>query len=108
MALKRREWSSPHEAGWATRRYRRKIGCTVALDGNHGYDMTIGGSWVEGVPHGYAGAWGVVGTRGARPRRSWVRWRRLRVGASQRFCRGVPAPRRVIPARAPPPTRFLN
>src|SRR6266699_5313298 len=32
MALKRRAWSSSHEAGWATRRYRRKIGCTVALD----------------------------------------------------------------------------
>src|SRR2546427_5173612 len=51
MALKRREGSSPHEGGWATRRYRRKIGCTVTLDGNHGYDMTIGGTFVEGVAH---------------------------------------------------------
>ena len=73
MALKRREWSSPHEGGWATRRYRRKIGCTVTLDGNHGYDMTIGGYWVEGVPDGEPGTWDVVGTREARLRLPWMR-----------------------------------
>src|SRR2546426_9441421 len=78
MALKRREWSSPHEAGWATRRYRRKIGCTVTLDGNHGYDMTIGGYWVEGVPDGEPGTWDVVGTREARLRLPWMRGRRSR------------------------------
>src|SRR5256714_7054926 len=61
MALKRREWSSPHEGGWATRRYRRKIGCTVTLDGNHGYDMTIGGLLGEGGPHRQPGAGGLGG-----------------------------------------------
>src|SRR5207247_6447954 len=79
MALKRRAWSSSHEAGWATRRYRRKIGCTVALDATHGYDMSIGGYWVEGEPGGAPGAWDVVGTREARLRLPRVRGGGLRV-----------------------------
>lgn len=65
VALKRREWSRPHEVGWAVRRYRRKLGCTVALDGSHGYDMTLGGYWIEGEPDGVPGAWDVVGTQEA-------------------------------------------
>ena len=65
MALKRRTWSQPHETGCSTRRYRRKIGCTVALDANHGYDMTIGGYWVEGEPDGEPGAWEVAATHEA-------------------------------------------
>src|SRR2546421_11100174 len=72
MALKRRQWSSSHEAGWATRRYRRKIGCTVALDANHGYDMTIGGDWGEGEPGGEPGGWDVVGGREARLLLPWA------------------------------------
>src|SRR5207244_5466888 len=72
MALKRRAWSSSHEAGWATRRYRRKIGCTVALDANHGYDMTIGGDWVEGEPDGEHGTWDVGGTREAQLLLPWT------------------------------------
>lgn len=72
MALKRRAWSGVHQAGWSMRRYRRKIGCTVALDENHGYDMTIGGYWVEGAPDGVPGAWDVVGTREARLLLPWV------------------------------------
>src|SRR5712692_4816329 len=66
LALKRREWSRNHELGWTTRAYRRKLGCTVALDPTHGYDMTIGGFWVEGEPDGEPGRWDVVGTREAR------------------------------------------
>jgi proteasome lid subunit RPN8/RPN11 len=72
MALRRREWAHSHEAGWATRRYRRKIGCTVALDANHGYDMTIGGYWVEGEPDGEPGTWDVVGQREARLLLPWM------------------------------------
>src|SRR2546421_8116162 len=77
MALKRRQWSSSHEAGWATRRYRRKIGCTVALDANHGYDMTIGGDWGEGEAGGEPRTSGVVGTRGARLLLPWTQWEDL-------------------------------
>src|SRR5437867_4280928 len=55
MALKRRAGPSSHEAGWATRRDRRKIGCTVALDATHGYDMTLGGDRLEGEPAGGVG-----------------------------------------------------
>ena len=72
MALKRREWSGRHEIGWTTRRYQRKLGCTVALDANHGYDMTIGGFWVEGERDCEPGAWDVVGTREARLLLPWA------------------------------------
>ena len=71
VALRRREWTRRHEIGWATRRYRRKLGCTVALDGTHGYDMTMGGYWVEGEPDGVPGAWDVVATREARLLLPW-------------------------------------
>src|SRR5437764_7557150 len=60
-----RAWSQPHEPGCDTRRSRREIGCQVALDANHGYDMTIGGYWVEGEPDREPGAWGVAATPGA-------------------------------------------
>lgn len=72
VALKRREWSRPHEVGWAVRRYRRKLGCMVALDGSHGYDMTLGGYWIEGEPDGVPGAWDVVGTQEARLLVPWT------------------------------------
>src|SRR3989442_15956672 len=61
VALKPREWSRRHEAGWTTRRYRRKLGCTVAIDPTHGYDMTIGGGLGGGGPGGGPGARGAVG-----------------------------------------------
>lgn len=47
VALKRREWSRRHEVGWSSRPYRRKVGCTVALEPNHGYDLVFGGYWIE-------------------------------------------------------------
>jgi len=72
VALKPREWSRGHEAGWTTRRYRRKLGCTVAIDPTHGYDMTIGGYWVEGEPDGVPGAWDLVGTNEARLLLPWA------------------------------------
>lgn len=71
MALKRREWSTAHEVGWTARRYRRKLGCTVALDPYNGYDMTIGGYWVEGEPDGEPGRWDVVGTKEGRLLLPW-------------------------------------
>src|SRR5437899_2399479 len=71
MALKRRAWSRQHEIGWTARQYRRKLGCSVALDASHGYDMTIGGFWVEGEPDGVPGSWDVVGTREARLLLPW-------------------------------------
>jgi proteasome lid subunit RPN8/RPN11 len=71
VALKRRKWSRGREVGWATRRYPRKLGCTVSLDEAHGYDMTFGGYWIEGEPDGVPGAWDVVGTREARLLLPW-------------------------------------
>jgi hypothetical protein len=72
VALRRREWSRRHELGWAIRRYGRKLGCTVAMDENRGYNMTLGGYWVEGEPDGEPGAWDVVGTREARLLLPWT------------------------------------
>ena len=71
VALKRRDWARAHEVGLTTRRYRRKLGATVALDPNHGYNMTIGGFWVEGEPDGEPGRWDVVGTNEARLLLPW-------------------------------------
>src|SRR3989442_13226658 len=71
MALKRREWSRQHGIGWTARQYRRKLGCSVALDATHGYDMTIGRIWVGGGPDGVPGSLDVVGTREARLLLPW-------------------------------------
>lgn len=71
VALRRREWSRRHEIGWTARRYRRKLGCTVAVDATQGYDMTLGGFWVEGEPDGEPSRWDVVGTREARLLLPW-------------------------------------
>ncbi len=60
VALKRRQWAQAHLVGWTTRHYRRKIGCTIALDANQGYDLVLGGYWVEGEPDGAPGTWDYV------------------------------------------------
>ncbi|HYS99670.1 MAG TPA: Mov34/MPN/PAD-1 family protein [Thermoplasmata archaeon] len=72
VAVKPREWSRSHEAGWTTRKYRRKIGCTVAIDPTHGYDTTLGGYWIEGEPDGVPGAWDIGKTREARLLLPWT------------------------------------
>lgn len=72
LALKRRKWSRQHEIGWTTRRYPRKLGCTVAIDATHGYHMTIAGYWIEGEPDGQPGTWDLVGTREARLLLPWT------------------------------------
>lgn len=55
VALKRRTWATPHRIGWTARPYRRKLGCTVALDPEHGYDLVVGGYFVEATPDGGPG-----------------------------------------------------
>lgn len=60
VALKRREWSWPHRIGWTMRRYRRKVGCTVALNPETGYDLVLGGYWVAAEPDGSPGRWDVA------------------------------------------------
>jgi len=71
VALKRREWSKSHRIGWTTRPYRRKLGCTVALDPKHGYDLVFGGYWVAPVPDGRPGALDLV-PREATIRTPWT------------------------------------
>jgi proteasome lid subunit RPN8/RPN11 len=59
VALRRRSWASPHPVGWRTRPYRRKLGCTVALDRHTGYDLVLGGYWVSAQPDGAPDAFDV-------------------------------------------------
>ncbi len=71
VALRKRVWSRSHEMGWSTRSYRRKIGCTLAIDPSHGYDMTLGGYWVEGAPDGRPGSWTLVAREEAKLLLPW-------------------------------------
>ena len=71
LALRRREWTRSHEIGWTTRQYRRKIGCTVAIEPSRGFDMTIGGYWVRAGPNGRPGTWDITGTDEARLALPW-------------------------------------
>ncbi|MGQ0797078.1 MAG: Mov34/MPN/PAD-1 family protein [Methanobacteriota archaeon] len=70
VALKRRTWAVPHRIGWTTRPYRRKLGCTVALDPAHGYDLVVGGYLVEATPDGAPGAFDLT-TREAKLHAPW-------------------------------------
>ena len=65
LALRRRTWTRPHDVGWTPRRYKRKLGCTLAITPDQGFDMTIGGFWVHARPDGSPGRWDVTGTEEA-------------------------------------------
>lgn len=59
VAIRRRAYARPHEVAWSFRRYPRKLGATIAIKPNLGYDVTLGGYWVPVEPNGgkrvYAG-----------------------------------------------------
>ena len=71
LALKRRAWSRPHKVGWSTRAFRRKLGCTVAISPASGFEMTIGGYWVEAQPDGAPVAWDITSTAEAKVTLPW-------------------------------------
>lgn len=71
VALRKRRWSRSHEVGWTTRSYRRKLGCTLAIDASHGYGMTIGGYWVEAEPDGEPGGRDAIRAEEARLLLPW-------------------------------------
>jgi len=73
VALRRKEWARSHGVGWTTRTYRRKLGCTVAIDPTHGYDMTLAGYWVRAQPDGAPDRWDVVATEESRLLLPWSR-----------------------------------
>src|SRR3989337_1904989 len=39
LALRRRTWTRPHDVGWTPRRYKLKLGCTLAITPDQGFDM---------------------------------------------------------------------
>ena len=55
VAIRKRDYARAHKLGWSWRRYARKIGCTVALSPNVGYDLTFSGFWVPARSNGGPG-----------------------------------------------------
>ena len=60
VAIRRRAYARPQEVGWTFRRYARKVGTTIVIQPDLGYDLTLAGYWVPVEPNGgtrvYAGA----------------------------------------------------
>jgi len=52
VAIRQRDYARRHHVAWSFRRYPRKIGATIAIKPNLGYDMTIAGYWVRVEPNG--------------------------------------------------------
>jgi len=55
VAIRRREYVRQRRKAWTWRRYARKIGCTVAIKPQTGYDMTFSGYWVPVESNGGPG-----------------------------------------------------
>lgn len=59
LAIRKRTYARPHDVAWTFRRYPRKLGATIAIRPNLGYDVTLAGYWVPVEPNGgthvYAG-----------------------------------------------------
>lgn len=52
MAIRQRTYERRHAVAWSFRRYPRKLGATIAIKANLGYDVTLAGYWVPVVPNG--------------------------------------------------------
>ncbi|HEV8594084.1 MAG TPA: hypothetical protein VGR51_00965 [Thermoplasmata archaeon] len=59
VAIRQRSYVRRHDVAWTFRRYPRKLGATIAIRPNQGYDVTLAGYWVPVEPNGgnkmYAG-----------------------------------------------------
>jgi len=59
VAIRQRAYARRHDVAWSFRRYPRKLGATIAIKPNLGYDVTLAGYWVPVEPNGgnrvYAG-----------------------------------------------------
>ncbi len=59
VAIRQRSYAKRHDVAWTFRRYPRKLGATIAIKPNLGYDVTLAGYWVPVEPNGgtrvYAG-----------------------------------------------------
>ncbi len=52
VAIRKRSYARRHELAWTFRRYPRKLGATIAIKPDVGYDVTLAGYWVPAVPNG--------------------------------------------------------
>ncbi len=52
VAIRKRAYTRPHDVAWTFRRYPRKLGATIAIKPNLGYDVTLAGYWVPAEPNG--------------------------------------------------------
>ncbi len=59
VAIRQRAYARPHDVAWTFRQYPRKLGATIAIKRQLGYDITLAGYWVPVEPNGgsvvYAG-----------------------------------------------------
>src|SRR5437867_1931187 len=51
-AIRRRTYARRHEVAWTFRRYPRKLGATIAIKPQLGYDVTLAGYRVVVEPNG--------------------------------------------------------
>ncbi len=52
VAIRQRSYETRHDVAWSFRRYPRKLGATIAIKPNLGYDVTLAGYWVPVIPNG--------------------------------------------------------
>ena len=71
LAIRRREYSRPHEIRWNLSHYPRKLGAHVVLKPNVGFDITMAGYWVYCEKNGRPGAFELAGRDEARLHAPW-------------------------------------
>ncbi len=52
IAIRQRRYARRHDVAWTFRRYPKKVGATIAIKPDLGYDVTIAGYWVPVLPNG--------------------------------------------------------
>lgn len=52
VAIRQRTYAKPHDVAWSFRRHRRKLGATIAIRPQLGYDVTLAGYYVPVEPNG--------------------------------------------------------
>lgn len=71
LAIRRREYATPHEMRWTLQRYDRKLRARVVLRPDLGYDITMGGFLMFCEKNGRPGAIELARTEEARLHAPW-------------------------------------
>src|SRR2546428_8180856 len=73
LAIRRREYSTPHKVRWTLSHYPRKLAARVVLKPTVGFDITLGGDWGYCQKNGRPRAFRPAGREEARPPAPWVK-----------------------------------